>query len=419
MAAAQRIFIGRQPILNSDQAIFAYELLFRDSAEATDAHVLDNDHASSRLIINTFNSLGIKRIFGRKQAFINVSAWLLQSEILELLPADRVVLEILEDVRPTPELVQHCRQLQTRGYQFALDDFVYRPELEPLLALARYVKLDVRALGTHGLAEQMRHVRAHRPTVIAEKVETQAEFRACRALGVDCFQGYYFARPETLSMRRIDPLLQHIIQLFNLILNRAEPEAIEASLRQDIALSFNLIRYINSLGSGLRQKVNSVKQALAALEQTKLARWLSLLLLSDTTRHAPPALFRTALVRARMTELLGMKRLAAGDRDWLFITGMLSLLDVLLSAALPEALKTMRLPEPIHLALVSGQGPYAPYLQIAQACETVDMSRVETLAVPLALTLADVTCAQMEALGWADEIHASAVRTEDGPFCHG
>jgi EAL and modified HD-GYP domain-containing signal transduction protein len=407
--ADTEIFIGRQPILNSDQKLFAYELLFRSSAQAGVAGVTDGVQATSRLVINTFNNFGVERVLGDKKAFINVSAPLLESDLLELLPADKVVLEILEDVPPTAEAVSRCQALKARGYQFALDDFIYKRELEPFLAVASYIKFDLRALGISGLGEQLRLVRGRGISFVAEKVETRGEFDSCRALLINYYQGYYFAKPETLRMKRMDPSTQQLMHLFSLVSANAEPQVIDANFRQNVALSYNLLRYINSVGFGLMHKVDTIKHALVVLGYAKLARWLTLLMFSSSgSNPAPQALFRTALIRARLTELLGKRRLPVAEHDHLFMCGMFSLLDAMLDTPLVETLKNLSLPEKVSSALLSGQGPYAPYLALSCACEEGDPAQLQSLAAPLGFRLDDLSHLQIEAMGWAEEVASAS-----------
>jgi EAL and modified HD-GYP domain-containing signal transduction protein len=404
-AGDAEIFIGRQPILNSDQKLFAYELLFRSSAQTGVAGVTDGVQATSRLVINTFNNFGVERVLGDKKAFINVSAPLLESDLLELLPADKVVLEILEDVPPTAEAVSRCQALKARGYQFALDDFVYKSELEPFLSVASFIKFDLRALGVSGLSEQVRLLRGRGISFLAEKVETRGEFDSCRALLISYYQGYYFAKPETLRMKRMDPSTQQVMHLFSLVSANAEPQIIDANFRQNVALSYNLLRYINSVGFGLVHKVDTIKHALVVLGYAKLARWLTLLMFSSSgSNPAPQALFRTALIRARLTELLGKIQLPTAEHDQLFMCGMFSLLDAMLDTPLAELLKNLSLPEKVSSALLSGQGPYAPYLALSRACEEGDPARLQSLAAPLGLDLDDLSHLQIEAMGWAEEV---------------
>ena len=399
------IFIGRQPILNSEQKLIAYELLFRSSAQAGSAGVTDDVQATSRLLINTFNNFGVERVLGNKKAFINVSAGLLESDVLELLPADKVVLEILEGVEPTADVVARCQALKTKGYQFALDDFTYRREYEPLLGVASFVKFDLRTLGPARVGEQLALLRGRGLSFLAEKVETRAEFNACRTLLINHYQGYYFAKPETLSMKRLDPSSQMLLQLFGLVTSGADPEAIETGFRQDVALSYNLLRYMNSVGFGLLHKVETIRHALVILGNVKLARWLTLLLFSSSKSNpAPHALFRTALVRARLAELLGQARLRSTDHDYLFMCGMFSLLDAMLDAPLADSINNLNLPQAVSAALLQGDGPYAPYLALSRACEDGEPAGLRTLASSLGLNLTEVTRLQMEAMVWAESI---------------
>ena len=203
--------------------------------------------------------------------------------------------------------------------------------------------------------------------ILAEKVETREEFTACRSLPFQYFQGYYFARPETLGMKRIDPSMLRVMKLFNRVIGGAEPGLIEAEFRQDVALAYNLLRFINSAGFGLTHKVHDIKHALVVLGHAKLARWLSLLLLSGArAQAASSALFRTALTRARMTELLGRNRLPPGEHDYLFMTGMFSLLEALLERPLPETLASLNLPPAVAEALL-GAAAATPYCRSPRA----------------------------------------------------
>lgn len=409
-APGSEVFVGRQPILTSDQKLFSYELLFRHSATATGAQVVDEVAATSRLLVNTFNNLGVEQVLGDKRAFINVSAGLLESDVIESLPPHKVVLEILESVEPSAAVVERCRALQLKGYQFALDDFVYRPDFEPLLKLASYVKLDIRALGLAQTAQQVQVLRGRGLRLLAEKVETYAEFHACRAMLFTHYQGYYFARPETLSAKRIDPSTHTVMQLFNLVVSQADQATIEAGFKQDVALTYNLLKYINSVGFGLAHTVETIPRALVVLGHKKLARWLSLLLMSGAkSKHiAPHALFRTALTRARLVELLGQHRLPEADQDYLFMTGMFSLLDTLLDKPLKELLADLTLPEVVRDALLHASGRYAPFLQLACACEAMDLGRIASLTRSSGLDAVHINRAHMQALAWTEEISASA-----------
>ncbi|MHB8428739.1 MAG: EAL and HDOD domain-containing protein [Acidiferrobacterales bacterium] len=404
-----RAFLGRQPILDSKERLIAYELLFRHAEGATGAVIADEVQATSRLLVNTFSHFGIERVLGGKRAFINISAAMIDSGMIEALPSETFVLEILESVRPDGAVVDRCRELRAAGYELALDDFVYREDLEPLLSLATYVKLDVRALGVEGFAEQMKLLRARGLTVIAEKVETREEWRACRDLRVGGYQGYYFARPETLSMSRIDPSVQRLMQLFNLILGEADSALIEQEFKRDVALSFNLLRYINCVGFNLLHRVDSIKHALVVLGRARLARWVSLLLMSHSRGDQPLALYKTALVRARMIELLGRTHLPVAEHDFLFMTGMFSLLDVILGMPLADSLANLTLPQAVTDALLKDCGPYAPYLRLCRASEDPDHTVLSEVFRSAGVEPYEVSVVHLEALAWVEGLEEASV----------
>jgi len=198
-------FIGRQPILDAKQQIIAYELLFRDSASASDAVIEDNLKSCARVLVNTMSDMGAQWLLGDKLAFINVSEELLHSEFLELLPPQRTVLEVLETVPATEAVVQRLQELREQGFKVALDDFIPTPETIPLLKVANYVKFDLHAHGVEKIGKLVAPLKSLPIKLVAEKVETHEEFEACKKMGFHFFQGYYFAHPETLTARVINP----------------------------------------------------------------------------------------------------------------------------------------------------------------------------------------------------------------------
>jgi EAL and modified HD-GYP domain-containing signal transduction protein len=406
-ASSQSLLVGRQPILDRQQKLVAYELLFRSSQPGSNPATVDGVSATSQVLINTFNHIGLSAVLGDKKAFINVSSEFLHKDVIELLPRERVVLEILESVEPTEAVVRRCRALGEAGYELALDDLTDDRPWAMLLPLVRYVKIDLRALAPGALAPLAVRLRGRGPALLAEKVEDVSEFRTCEGLGFEFFQGYYFAKPEVLEARRLDPAVHVALELFNLTIGHADLARIENGFRRDVGLSYSLLRYINSVGMGLSNKVTNVRHALVVLGHAKLARWLSLLLLSIPGGNvAPNALFRTALTRARFAELLAAHRLPGPAQDQLFMTGMFSLLDALLGKPLDEALKQLDLPAETRDALLHQGGPFAPYLRLVLAVEKSDPVAVEAAARGLGLSAAEINAAQVSALAWAEQVNA-------------
>ncbi|MDD5328853.1 MAG: EAL domain-containing protein [Sulfuricella sp.] len=399
------VFIGRQPILDNQQKIVGYELLFRRHAESTDAAFSDDMLATSKVLANTLSNMGAEWLLGDKLAFINASSSMLMSDFLELLPVERAVLEILETARPTPELLDRCRDLRDQGFRLALDDFELSDATAPWLEVADFIKLDVQKLNAEGKLEA--HVRAlakHPGKLIAEKVETRQEHQLCKELGFAYYQGFYFAHPETLTAKVIHPAYAVVLELLNKVRSNAEIRDIELSFKRDVALSFKLLRYINSVGFGLSCEIQSLRHALAILGYKQLYRWLTLLLVTAGEGNTSPALMKTAVTRGRLTELLGKEMLEPADRDNLFIVGVFSLLDAMLEMPMEKVLDNLALPESITDALLHRQGIYGPFLELTKACEGGDAGNIEKLALSLQLEPESINQAHLSALAWVETL---------------
>lgn len=400
-------FLGRQPILDRQQKIVAYELLFRHNNEATTAVIGDGHDASVTVLASTLCDIGTQWVLGDKPAFLNVSASiLLGSGVIELLPPDRVVLELLETVHPTPQVQARCQYLRGKGYKFALDDFVLNEMTEPMLPFASYIKIDVRLTPLDKVQEVLKKLEKRNLSVklIAEKVETAAEFKTCKELGFQMFQGFYFAHPETLSAKTINPAYESVLLLLNKVRENADSPEIEKFFKHDVALTFKLLRYINSVGFGLSCEIESIRHAIAILGYQQLYRWLTLLLVTAGQATTPHALLITAMTRGRLTELLGQGYMEPRDRDNLFVVGMFSLLDVILETPMDKVLEKLSLPTAVSDALLLRQGVYGPFLALAEACETGDVNKIEDLALSLQLEPEKINRAHIEALSWAETL---------------
>lgn len=398
-------FIGRQPILNRQQQIIGYELLFRLDQEALTAEFSSDMQAGTNVLVNTLSNMGTDWLVGNKLAFINVASSMLESNFLELLHPQRVILEVVESVDATPELLNRVKELRGQGFGIALDDFAYTPQTAPFLDFANYVKLDIQQLGMANVKGLSKELRKYPVLQVAEKVETKDEFKQCLELGIDCFQGYYFAHPETLSAKVINPAYANILSLLNMLRNNAEIKDIENALKRDVALSFKLLRYINSAGFGLSCEINSFRHAVTILGYQKLYRWLTLLLVTAGAESTtPPALMKTAITRGRLVELLGQHFLDGTDRDNLFIVGVFSLLDVMLEMPMEKILETLLLPDNVTDALLQREGIYGPFLELAEACEDPHMTDVPRLTEQLQLSPDMLNRAHVSALAWVEEL---------------
>jgi Predicted signal transduction protein containing EAL and modified HD-GYP domains len=355
------IYVGRQPIYNRKLEVVGYELLYRSSLD-NQAQFLDGDQATGEVILNTFLELGLENIAGRYPAFINLSRSFLVGDKPLPFSHKRVVLEILEDTVPDATVIDALRRLVQAGYIIALDDFVYRPELEPLLELAHIVKLDVYGTASDVLAQRVAQLRPRKLRLLAEKVETHEEFERCKQLGFDYFQGYFFSKPNIMRGRSRPA---NRLALMTLLAELQHPDTdinkLEALVAQDAALTYRLLRYANSPCVAIRRKVESLRRALVIIGANTIKNWITLILFTRID-DKPRELVVTALVRARMCELLGAAQHHDG-LDRFFTVGLLSAMDALMDQTMEEVLDGLPLVDEVKVALRSRDGKLGQVLE--------------------------------------------------------
>lgn len=394
-------FIGRQPILDDKQEIIAYELLFRHSATAGSAVIEDDVKSCTRVLLNTLNDMGSQWLLGDNLAFININAEVLLGEFIELLPPKRTVLELLPGFEVDETILQRIIALRSKGFQISLST-IEDSGLLSLLPHADFIKLDLLKLGLQKALAIFAKLKTKEVKVIAEKVETKSDFDACKQAGFKLFQGFYFAHPETLTAKIIHPAYAVVLDILNLVSRKAEVKEIEVAFKHDVALSFKLLRYINSVGFGLSSEIQSIRHAITILGYDQLYRWLTLLMVTAGENSAPPALMKTAIIRGRLTELLGASYFSKQERDNLFIVGVFSMLDAMLEMPMEAALEKVNLPDNVTEALLNRAGIYGPFLQLAEACEGADLEKIHTLAESLIMDPDTVNKCHIDALSWAE-----------------
>ena len=402
--SSDQVFIGRQPILDPLQKIIGYELLFRSNGEDNAAHFADDFSAGAQVLVNTLSNMGTEWLMGDKLAFLNVTEVMLSSEFMELLPAQRIVLEIQGEINPSPILLERLHALHAMGFTFALNLAQITSDNEALIKLGRYIKIDLLSMPLEKLADTVAKLKPYNLKIIAEKVETLAAFKRCKECKIDFYQGYYFAHPEILSAKVINPSQAMVLDILNKVRNNVDIAEIERGFKRDVALSFKLLRYINSVGFGLSCEIQSIRHALSILGYQQLYRWLTLLIVTSNEGATPPALMKTAITRGRLTELLGQDLVDRTERDNLFIVGIFSLLDAMLEMPMEKVLDKLTLPENIADALLTREGIYGPFLALAEACESADIQRINALATSLMIEPAKVNEAHLQALAWVEDL---------------
>nr|MBL8412578.1 EAL domain-containing protein [Dechloromonas sp.] len=409
--AADQLFLGRQPILDREQRLFAYELLFRNGKRNA-AEVTDGVEATATVIANAFAELGVEAALGNCRGFINVDEQFLFSDMLELLPRQSVVLEILETVPPTPAVVERCKALKAAGFTLALDDVIQlSPEFAELLALVDVVKVDIQPLSRIELMQLAIKLKPLGKQLLAEKVDSREQMEQCLKLGFSLFQGYYFAKPTIIAGRKLDHSQMSLMKLMGLLLSDADTGELEDALKPEPGLTINLLRMTNSVGSGSSETITSLRHAITVLGRRQLQRWLQLLVFaSGKQAGSSNPLLLLAATRGRLMELLaGEKR--PGDNnfaDQAFMTGIMSLIPALVSLPIEEIIAPLGLADSMRDALCDGSGSLGALLRLAEASEGGDLENLASLLDELpGLGPKALNRAQTQALQWANSIAQS------------
>lgn len=404
----QDLYLGRQPILDRRERLFAYELLFR-SGHQNFASITDDSSATATVISHVFADLGLEAALGPYKGFVNFGAAMLMGDAVELLPPGRFVLEVLEHVEVTPNLVSRCRILKEKGYALALDDYVGRDErYAPLLALADFVKVDLLTLNEAELVRVVDSLRQWPVRLLAEKVDSEAQHRKCMEMGFEYFQGYYFARPAIVSGKKLNHSELSLMRLLGLVFRDADNVQIEEIFKHEPGLTLNLLRLTNSAASGLREHITSLRQALTVLGRRQLQRWLQLLLYTQPGAKAGGPLLQLAATRGRLMECLAGHLSSNGDLgDHAFMVGIMSLMPAVLNIPMEKVLEPLHVGGEIRDALIGRGGTLGKMLFLAERLDEQDAEGCEEIAAALPGLSAEIINACLtQAMAWATNLSA-------------
>jgi c-di-GMP-related signal transduction protein len=398
------IYVARQPIFNRKKKLYGYELLFRDGLSNVFPDI-DGDVATSKVLSHSFLSMGMDRITGSKTAFINFTDQLLIKRIPLLFPKEKLVVEILEDVEAVEPVVEACRELRGMGYQLALDDFLYRKDLEPLMALAGIIKIDFLLTPREELADLIGKLIPFKLKLLAEKVETYEEFQQALDMGFEYFQGYFFSKPEILKGKGTSPAKLTLLQIM-VEANREDYSfsEIEKVIQRDVAMAYKLMRYINSAYFRRVQEISSMRQAIVLLGEREIRRFVSLMALASLADDKPDELIRASIIRAKLCELLGKGNDAQVDGAELFTLGLFSLIDAILDERIENIMEKLPLSDDIKSAIVKGEGRLAAYLNITSSYETGDWQGFRNAVAKTGVDEEIVPEFYLEATAWAENL---------------
>jgi len=396
--------LGRQPILNRSQEIVAYELLFRSAGMLT-ADVSDASHATANVIINTLTGFGLEDILGGHKGFINMELELLMDDSLLILPKEQVVIELLETLEISPELVDRCRFLKENGFSLALDDHEYSPAFHELYKIVDIVKVDLMLGPRERLAEMVKQFEGYSLQLLAEKVESLDEFRYCLDLGFDLFQGYYFAKPSIMEKKKIDDSGSTLLKLMRLLSEDADQKEIEKIFRGDPGLMYKLLLLVNSVGIGIRNKIDTVSHAIVVLGRQQIKRWVQLALFAgNDQRGLENPLVDMAAVRAGFMENMthyhhGLKGLP-DSTEKAFMTGILSILEKVYDIPVEEVIQKLNLSDDVKDALVLRQGGLGKLLHMAELLEEMDFNHLGRHLDEMGVSLEDALICQKKSFAW-------------------
>ncbi|MDO6515171.1 MULTISPECIES: EAL and HDOD domain-containing protein [unclassified Neptuniibacter] len=356
-----QVLMARQPIFDRNQKVVAYELLYR--TEDAQGHALfANSEATSEVILNAYTSISDSGELKRVPAFINLTRDILVEQRLPEVSKKYIVLEILEDIEPDKEVLSAVQKLHSEGYRIAMDDFVYSPKYDELLKLAHIVKIDVYELSMDQVREQVKELKKHKVTLLAEKIETHEELETCIELGFKLFQGHFLSRPKVVKGKKIQGSQVALMQLIQELQSpKATPEKLEELIMRDPALTYKLLRIVNSAGYSLVRQVESIAEAIVLLGLEQVKKWATLIAMSSN-QDKPEELSRSLLIRGRMCEEVARAAKLSNYGSY-FMAGMMSGLHAMLDIERETMLEQVPLGDDIKEAVSLGQGPIGAVLR--------------------------------------------------------
>ncbi len=400
------MFIARQPIFTANIKLYGYELFFRDSAEATTYRGKSPVSSTAQVLGNLFEQ-GISSIVGNSKAFVNFDAEFIMSEAMELVDSSTLVIEILENVMVDQVLIDRLEELKKKGYMIALDDFKLNDNTAPLLNLADIIKWDILATPLGTLDDLVSAALKHNKIILAEKVETEEQYLEAKSMGFHLFQGFFFSEPKFVgSAGKKNSFNSH----YSLILEELRQEEpsfnnIAQIIETDVQLCYRLVRVSSYQKDG--EMISSITKALIRMGLKQLERWISVLMLQDLASNKPLELTKVSLIRSRFAEFIAENssyRIFKSRKEEFFITGLFSLLDVILDSTMEDALEGIAFSDDILNALIHNKGAFMPVAHLIYNYELANWDKVEELANLVGIDKDLLSKGYLEAINWTNMI---------------
>ncbi len=391
------VMIGRQPIFNRDYQVVAYELLYRGIDNRAD------DNKTAQVVVGALIDLGQDKVAGALPVYFNVdeSFLLNESQLTQAFEPEQVNFEIMASVPASDAILNACRDLRARGFRLSLDGAADIGHIRAFKDYVDVIKIDwLKAENPAAIVRELRHGSVK---ILAKKIDSYEQAEQAKLLNVDYYQGYFFCKPDTVSGQKPPESKMSVLRAMQQAMSAASIDDTFEVIRQDVSLSYRLLKYINSAAFGLRREVQSIEQALSLLGLKNIRRWLTLLAMTSLGESKPTELIRQALFRARFLESLA-RHLGEPVIDDDFIMGLFSILDALLDCSMQQALQEISLADHIRAGLIDPESPMGKKLALSFAIEQGDWDAIKVFIDDgRRMAYTDVTRFQTEAMQWADE----------------
>jgi len=397
-------YAARQPILDKNKKLFAYELLFRDSLDNVFPDV-DGDEATSKMIEASQFNMGISEFTGSKPAFINFTQETLTQGYAEMLTPEEVVIEVLETVKPGKKLLAQCKDLHNKGYTIALDDYEHQSVWGHFYPYIKIIKIDIQSSSLDEIKQVIAATQEHTHIqLLAEKVETYEEYNQLLQMGFEYFQGFFFAKPEVVKTKTLSPSQLAMAELlYETSKTELDLNSITSVFERDVSLSYKLLRYANSAIFRRRNEISTIKQALVILGSGELKRFLGLMFAVTANPDKPTELIKLAMTRAKFCELVAQDIRTEIDVSIAFLTGLLSMIDAILDESMESIMEKLPLAQDIKDPLLTKKGPMAALIKLVELIEHADWDKTNLVIEKLKLDKDKAVEHYNQALAWADE----------------
>jgi EAL and modified HD-GYP domain-containing signal transduction protein len=389
---SDKIYIARQPIIDANNEIYAYELLFRMRDDDGEIKTLFDDDllATAKVLVNALNHFGIKSLVNDSYAFLNIDQEFLMDQLIYAIPQEKFVLEILETTIINDVVIDKIKKLKELGYRFALDDVLncseFISKFEPIFPYLDIIKLDVLLNDNKVDEKNLEIFRKYNIKLLAEKVETREQYETFKSYGCELFQGYYFAKPDVVVKKSLDPAYKKIFQLINLLdSDDVDVKDIVKEFESEVELSIQLLRFMNSCYIGLKKEVKSMMQVVTLLGKKPLRQWLLLIAFSksmglDERKIKKNPVFDLAITRSRLMAEIAMRcKKGCADKYEASFVGILSLIDIMLQMPMEKIFEEIQINEDVQGALLKHTGELGKILKLVMAIEKFDLPQAEKI----------------------------------------